>query len=514
MAALAQLVPFAQRRRDRRTGNEATTFAAQTVDIRSNNNIAKLQAIKSRTAAATPRAWEWYDGIPELHYGINHAAAVAGHASFQPKKLINGQATELVTHRGMREIYDGIWSPYGGTRSFVEQFFRLMKLKAHAHLLRVPEGGYDWVSDDELSFENGQVRRHRLPMMGGVSRDQFDNWAEPVAPEDYLGRIWRPHPRWLELPDSPMTALDPVCEQLDLLTKSARARLMSRIALNGILFIPTEISEVIASGAEAKDRPFGNDRILNRIVGAWLTNMKDHGNALATMPFLLRGPAAVAEAIRFITTDTEIYEIDLKLRDEAATRMLQGLDIQPSSVEGNGDSNHWAAWADRDEELRSQITPDLELLSFAVDVFIVNPLAEERGIRRSIIDSTVCTPDLTGATARPNLAEDSRSGYDRFAVNAEGVRKSSGVSDEFAPTDLEMLQMLAVKSGDLFALASLLGMEDAIDWEKWAEVSGKTKQPGPDATNPSGKPSAGPGVGDPGAPGKGESDKPKSKRPA
>lgn len=485
-------------------------FSAATVDLADQNNIRKLQVIKSRTTSDTTRAWEWYDGIPELHYGINHCAYVAGHAEFLPKQVSAGQKVKPETNKRLLSVYDEIWSPHGGTRGLIEQFFRLMKLKGHAHLLHIPDGGYDFVSDDELTFDENRIRRFTLPLTSGMSSAERDSFAIDILPGDYLGRVWRPHPRWLEIPDSPMKSLDPICEQLDLMTKGVRARLMSRIAMAGILFVPSEISEVIATPSIAST-VFSRDKVIQSIVGAYMANVENHTDAIATMPFILRGPAILAEAIRFITTDRDIVEMDMKLRDEAANRMLQGLDIQPSVVQGNGDSNHWSAWADRDEELRSQISPDLEMLCFALDVLLINPLAEQRRVPQGVIDASRCTFDLSGATARPNLAEDSRQAYDRFSVGAEGVRKMSGISDEFAPDEQEYVRMVGVKAADPYLATFGLPVAEKIDWDKVVALRPK---PGPEAVSPGGKPKAGPGVGSPGAPGKGESDAPKSKRPA
>jgi hypothetical protein len=486
--------------------------AAQQVDIGELKNIKRLQTIKQRTTADTPRAWDWYDSIPELHYGVDHSARVAGHAEIIPKRLVNGQYTGDVKSRQLMSLYEEIWSPHGGQRGFIEQFFRLMKIKAHAHLIRLDEdmGGYDWVSDDELTYEDGKIKRFTLPVTASMSTEEKDSYAEIIPRERYLGRVWKPHPRYLELPDSPMKALDTVCEELVILTKSVRARLMSRLAMAGILFVPSEMSDVVGA-PKGQDGAFSNDRVINAIVSIMMRNMTNHDDAIATMPIILRGPGNISEALRFITTDREIYDMDMQLRGEAAQRMLQGLDIQPSVVSGNGDSNHWAAWADRDEELRSQIVPDLEMLCFAIQVLLIQPLALERNVRESLFDTHRTMFDLSGAAARPNLAEDARAGYDRFAVSDAGVRKMSGIPDEFKPDDQEYIRMVGLKIGDPYLATFGLAEAENLDWEKIIVK----QEPGPDATRPDGKPKVGPGDGrTPGAPGNSDSDAPKSRRPA
>lgn len=311
-----------------------------------------------------------------------------------------------------------------------------------------------------------------------------------------------------------MTPLDSICQQLDLMTKGVLARLLSRIAMNGILYVPNTISEVIAAGDPSKDaKAFNGDKIIARLVAAYMHNMKEHDVSVATMPFILRGPPDAGSQILFIRNEQEIAEVELKLRDEATMRLLRGLDVSATSVEGNGDSNHWSAWADRDDELRARITPDLELMSFALDVLLIDPTARALGVRESDINGSKCCFDLSGATARPNLAEDARQGRDRKAVGQRGVRATAGIPEEYAPTPDELIRMAGEAAKNPYLeLWKVPGAEN-IDWELYAKVAGKA-QPGPDPDSPGEDPSVGPGVGDPGAPGKGDSDAPKSKTPA
>lgn len=52
---------------------------------------------------------------------------------------------------------------------------------------------------------------------------------------------------------------------------------------------------------------------------------------------MVAGDKELAEAIKFITVDRELYETDMRLRQELDIhRILMGLDVQPQDVKGMG----------------------------------------------------------------------------------------------------------------------------------------------------------------------------------
>lgn len=520
------VVQFRQFKRRRPDGSGAeddsvppVLVAASRVNIKDDRERLVLETVLATNRAKSQAAWEHYDNIGELHYGIGTSARICGHAALVPKRrLKNGEIGGRITDRNINAVVGGLWSPLGGTRHLIESFVRIRKLTAHAHLLRNrnPDGspnGYDWVSDDELNVEDGKILRTTLPIASNVSKDDRKALTVIVADEDYMGRVWIPHPRYSELPDSPMGPIDNVCKILDLLTQTVIARLYSRLAMAGILYVPAEVSEVIATtqtDARTGKQPFSKDAVLNALTAGFMANMKRHDVAASAMPVMLRGPAQYAEALRLIQTDREIWETDMALREEAQNRMLLGLDLTPTSVKGESDSNHWSSWSNRDQELRVNVVPELEIFAFAMEVLAAVPELSARGTAQDKIDSFALSFDLSGATARPNLAEDARQTFDRGGLSPAGQRALSGIAEEFAPTDAEFVRWLGTKISDPYLATFGLPIADDIDWERVVAQP----PPGPDPMNPGEDPSVGPGVGDPGSPDGGDSDTPKSKRPA
>lgn len=478
-----------------------------------------VETVLSYSRPKSAKAWAHYDNIGELHYAVNVSARICGHASLVPKRrLKNGEAGGRLSDRNVNAVINGIWSPTGGLRHLVESFVRIRKLNAHAHLIRNrnPDGspnGYDWISDDEISLDGDRILRNTLPVSDNVSRDERRALSIIISPDDYLGRIWLPHPRYSGLPDSPMGPIDSVCQTLDLLTQTVLARLYSRLAMAGILYVPSEVSEVVAtSDTSSRDgaKPFSKDAVLNSLTAGFMTNMKRHDVAASAMPVMLRGPAQYAEALRLIQTDREIWETDMRLREEAQNRMLLGLDITPTAVKGEQDSNHWSSWSNRDQELRVNVVPELEIFAFAMEVLAVVPELEARGVARNKIDGFALGFDLSGATARPNLAEDARQAYDRGNLSPEGQRVLSGIPAEYTPTEEEFVRWLGTKIGDPYLATFGLPVAERIDFDRVVAKSA----PGPDPANPGEEPSAGPGVGDPGSPESDDSDTPKAQKPA
>ena len=212
--------------------------AAATVDVTNPNQMLKLRAVHVVSKTRTNRAWDWYDKIGEVRYSLNKSAKVAGHAVLHPVKRRGATLGAKIENGSVIDpIVAGIWSPNGGQRGLIETFYKLMRMHGQAHLIRLPRnsdsssGGYDFISDEELDVDADGVWRITLPisMMAGFSDTDLKKATRvKIEPEDYLGRVWVPHPKYSDMPDSPMYALDTVCEELHLLTLGVKAKLMRR----------------------------------------------------------------------------------------------------------------------------------------------------------------------------------------------------------------------------------------------------------------------------------------------
>lgn len=508
-------------RRDRSNANGTASFAATPIDMTRSDDRKYIAAVISSSRKNTKSAWDWYDKIGEIHYGVSRSSRIGGFADLGVYKLEkNGEIGERVTTGLAGEIGSMLYSPYGGSRGLIERFLTLIKVPADCYLIEARNGrepdGFDFVSSDEikmgdavglLNAESGQeIYRITLP-----AKSRFGETAmeERLAPAQFIGRVWRPSPRYVDLPDSPLTALETSCEVLHLLTTNLRAKLMSRLATNGIFYVPSEVNDARSSAPSANPGEFHQNKVLDELIKAAMYAAQNPGEPAAALPIFMTGPGIHGEQFRHIIMDQEIFETDMKLRAELINRVLVGLDVQPQQITGSQDSNHWSAWAASDDEMRVSVKPDLETMCWALTRLVLWKKMTDAGRKSGEVMRYVVGYDLSRAQSHINAAEDSRQGFDRMLIGGAAARKANGFEDRDAPTSDEYIRMLGVKISDPYLATYGMPEQENFDWSKIGR-----RKTGPAAASEGDTPEVGPGVGNPGSPDDNKSNVPARLRPA
>lgn len=480
-----------------------------------------MRALVPAARSAAKKPYEWYENIGEIHYAIDRGARVAGYAQLYVCKVRpDGEPGEPVTTGLPGAIGRSLISPYGGTRELVSRFYKHMTVPGDSLMVKSMDGsdfvGYETLSPEEvrLADEDGFGAASKAMKVTGISRltmrpgtsSDSSAFTHQIAGENILGRIWRPSSRWIDESDSPLKAIQSQCEILHLLTVNLKAKLLSRLALNGILFVPQQLNQVTY--------PFGKDRpgmtTIDRLMAAATASVVNHDKPESAVPVMVSGDAAVAEAVRFIEMDRAILETDMLLRAELLDRILMSLDVQPMDVKGMGDSNHWSAWAVSDDERRINIQPIVEMLCWALTKMVLWREMLANGRSAENCREYMVWYDLTDANVKTNIAEDARQLHDRIVVSSAAARRMSGVEEADAPNEEEYVRQLGVAAKDPYLATFGLEIAKKIDWSKVA-TQPKT---GPDPNSPADAPKVGPGTGKkPGGPTP-ESNTPRSKRPA
>lgn len=518
-------------------------FSTQPLNLSTPRDAAMFRTMTALSRGDSVRPWQWYNKIGEIHYGVTRNAKIAGYAKLMAvKRNPDGTPGDEIKGGIQQDIMSMLYSPYGGTRGFVERFFTHMKVPGDTYLARCrenPDGtgemiGYDWVSTDEIEKQSvgdtglGTNREtvfgadqdiNRLVLPGGRGGDGAALKIQ-IKAKDFIGRVWRPSGQYVFMPDSPMRSLDINCELLHLLTLNIRSKLLSRFALNGIFFLPNNITQVRSGAPEGKaNEKFHDNKMLDRLIAAMTYAVLNHESPEASIPIFMTGEPSAGEMIKHIVNDRDIMETDMKLRAEMIDRILMGLDSTPQGVKGNEDSNHFSAWAASDEERRVNVAPDIEMMCWALTRLVLWREMKEKDQKDGKIAGSMIWYDLSAAAAKTNLAEDSRQLRDRILIGDPATRRMSGVPETDAPTEAEIARMIGLKQGNPYLAVwglPISGREETtIDWEMVERFSngGKT---GPDEASPGADPKAGPGVGDPGSPNPkdSKSDTPKRLRPA
>lgn len=510
---------MAKRFRHERDGNSGVQFAATAVDIATPEGMKYLQTIIPASKAGSRTAWDWHDKIGEIHYAVGRGARIGGYAKLRVHKVEkDGSIGEPVTSGLPGEIADMLYSPYGGQRGLLERFLTLMKVPADSYLVECKNGsdfdGYDFISADEIrvadlksSKRGDKVTRITLPASpqhGGATAIE-----ERIADADFIGRVWRPSSRFVELPDSPLGALDTTCELLHLLTMGIRSTLMSRLLSNGIFYVPSEVNDAKSTAPSGEANEFHKNNVLNELIKAAVYASAHTGEAVAGLPVFMTGPGIHAEQFRHIIMEQALQETDMKLRAELIDRILMGLDIQPSQVKGQGDANHWGSWTATDDELKVAVKPDIETGCWALTRLVLHKLMLDAGRKPSDIMKFAIWYDLDAATSHMNISEDARQLVDRNLIGPAAARRMNGINERDKPTNIESIRQLGLKMAIPYMATYGMPEAEKFEWEKINPV--KT---GPNADSPAGKPESAPGKGNPGSPADSKSDTPKRLRPA
>lgn len=498
-----------------------TTFAYRPMNMRTEGDRQAVESLVSVSRYSSRNGWKHYDGIGEVHYGISRSARIAGYATLKPERVSSIGRVEAEREEGvLAEIVNGIYSPFGGVRGLIERFYTLMKISAEGYLIRIVndgiQDGYWILSPDEIdssSFTtNGRVNtddpiKWITAATSSVSGDQT-LFTRTINPEDFLGRVWNPSKRWTEMVDSPMTALDGVCQMLTDLTNSIHERIRSRFAMNGALLIPNTMNDINIAGPKPTEEY--SNKIITYLITLMSRNMAHHGDALSGIPAILMGPPQDLEFMRHMIFETAIDERDMQVRAELINRILDGLDVQKRKTQGGEGANHWDSWSDSEDEIRLAVKPDMQALSHVLTRAILRVELQKRNWTAGRIAPWRVGFDLSEAVTRTNQAEDFRQAADRLWVGAAAGRRSIGAHESDAPTPEEYVQMVGrVLQDPYLALYGIDGSNGIkIDYDKV-----KTTKPTGPAAGPGQPGRSGPGVGSPGSPGGANRDTPKARTP-
>jgi hypothetical protein len=497
-----------------------TQFAYKPINLGDEGDRNYLDITTRISRFSARDAWKHYESIGEVHYGVDRTGVVAGYGRLFAQRInARGQATDDRDAGVLADIVAGIYGKFGGVRGLLERADTLMRVPAEGYLIRVVENGiqdgYWMLSPDEIQGANlvegkpqpGEPVRWITASVTGTG-GETNQFVREVRPEDFLGRVWMPSKRYVDMVNSPMTALAGQCEELMTLTAGIMGRLRQRFAIAGILLIPSEINDANIAGAKPGEEH--SDKVLSYLITLMTRNVMNHDQAAAYIPALLKGPAAALEAFRHVILDTMISDQDIRQRAELIDRILIGLDVQKSQTVGNEDSNHWNAWSNAEDERRIAVAPKLESLCNALTRAILHPELQKRGWEPARILPWRVWFDLSDASVKVNQAEDFRLGWERGWLGDEAGRRAIGAKETDKMTPEEKVRWIGWVTKDPYL--SLYGIDGkdgiAIDYDK---VGASKKPPGPDAGPEGGK--VGPGVGDPGSPGSRDSDTPKSKEP-
>lgn len=388
-------------------------------------------------------AWAMYNNLGEFRQGVTWLANLLSRARLvaatapatpgdepQPITDENDEATELVAAIG---------------RGISGQSELLRSATVH---LTVP--GQGWfvaeTGDEETSWKFYSADELRQRTVAGTKIYQVqvaqDDWRA-LSGENLPVRVWRPHDRYHWQADSSTRAALPIMRRLELLNRHIDANAQSRLASNGIYWLPAEI--IFPANPNYPDAP---DPFIAQFMDVGVTAIKTPGSAAAAMPFIARAPAEYIEKIRHDTFHSDFEKEMLALREFEIRRLATAIDIPPEVLLGMAGMNHWGAWQVEESTLKTTATSLLELICGALTRGYLHPalgyVADTKGEAGDSPEQIVWY-DISELSVRPDKSDDALALVDRFLVNPSVALRETGMDPADAPTPEQLKQLIGLK---------------------------------------------------------------------
>lgn len=428
-----------------RTTGRSITAAAQ---LLSGPKIQRTGRARTKGMPWQTAAWGYYDEIGEYSWAVELLATHVSKVRIVAARDIPGVDEPVILDGQPYQINGETREPSkietdaaeliagfaGGTVGQQQLLYRAavqLIVAAETYIVgrQDDEGNPQWdaYSNEEIQTANGQWSIN----------DGTEKFT--LKEEDILIRVWRPHPRKRAEPRSSSLPLLPVLAEIKGLTQAIGARIDSRLAGAGVLFIP-ESASLMSSSAE--DLAPGEDPFVAELMDAMLTPIRDRDSAAAVVPIVVRVPDDAIGKVQHIRFEVTAKAEEAAQRIDAIGRLATAVDLPREQVTGMGEMNHWGAWQADESTVKGPVATLTSILVHALSVGYVRPGLLELGHTAAEITEFLAWYDLTELIQRPDRSEQALSVFDRDGIGYAALNRESGFDEADAPTEEDTCRKL------------------------------------------------------------------------
>lgn len=399
-----------------------------------------LAAGRRQDRAWQGRAYELLDEVGELGYLMQLKASLLARCDFSREYLNDDGVWDTVPDddKGPGRVMNAFVGPQGGQTELKRQAALHLSTAGEATLLGTTiDGGdhgilWEFLSVDELTItSDGRVQRQR-------GRHQAVETLEPDA--HYVARAWRPSARRSDEPDCEVKRIMRVAEEVLTLTQMVDAIARSRLSA-GLLYVPDEISFADDETDETAEEGDQADPFTKALMEHMAAPVEDRESAAALVPLVLRGPAELADKIVLIDLARQLDTWAQTLRQEALSRLAQGLDAPPEMMTGLGVVNHWGSFQIDADFASKHIAPLGELLAEFLTFAYLRPMLETfENVAKKETARYRLRFDLSAIAARADEAATGQRLHSDGLISDEVHVKTSGFAESDMPGEDEVLQ--------------------------------------------------------------------------
>lgn len=393
--------------------------------------------------------WDYLDTVGEFGYGHWWLAQAISRVRLVAAQRVKGQSEpEIIEEGPAADLMAEISNPENN-----EAFGLHIPLVGKCYLVgrRDPLIGTRWnvLSGDEVRVRRGSSMRSMSRFFGGTQKSlPFGQFEVQVMPglwepiDGMVAEIRHPHPRYGWLSVSQSKATIPILREISLYDKHIIATLVSRIAMNGILLLPEEITFPV--NPQFKDAP---DPFIAEWIDIVSRNIKNPGTASAAVPYPLRVNGAFLDKIKHLTFFTPADQYIVQQRAQAIERLATSMNISKERITGLGEVNHWGAWEIKDDEVSQHVVPPVELVCQALTKTYLHPMLAAAGesLRTEDGDEIIAWYDAGELVQKPDMTENAEKAFVNGTLSVEAYMRHLGFEESDIPTKNQLIEIILLR---------------------------------------------------------------------
>jgi hypothetical protein len=409
------------------------------------------------------QAWYYYDAIGELRFAYNLLANAVSRATLFAAETdpetgkITGPTEDARAQAAAAKILGGMDERPQNQSTMALHW----QVGGETYILILPQTGEQedrWLVLSRTGLRmQGSTWQFKDPLTGV--------WTRMRDGIDRMIRVWSPHPDDQVHADSAMRAAIPICQEIEKASQNIVSKLNSRLASNGLYFLPQELDFATADGEAANAQTF-----MKLIMEVMEANIADPGSAAAQVPIMADVPGEMIAQLAngHVDLSTALDSTVGETREAAVTRLGRTVDMPRETALGQtAEANHWSAWQVEETTYKLHVEPFLLKLGMAITREYFRPILKSMGEGNP--DRFVLAWDVTEVVSRPDDTEDVKYLFEQNLVSADWVLSKFGVPDDAKPSDEEarfnLARTIVINAPSTLenaSVAALLGLEPTV----------------------------------------------------
>lgn len=487
----------------RRGRSAPRALYASGLRIKPDEARANLRAIATLKQPWQRLAWNYRDMIGELRFALQYRARAISRMRFYiaeippgsedepiPVDLRNADDSEVAKRITLSEELckaaeeELARLPLDSGMAFLGAWSENFDVAGECWLYgRVDDGGIEHWSiksalEIEISTDGSNV--FMIDATASGQRRKLD-LSEESGEELY--RLWVPHPVNSVLSDSALRATLDTLEDVVSTGREMRAASRSRFAANGVWMLPHGMMLPNGVKADTENTDPESNSFAADLTAAILAPISNEGDAGAMAPIILTGHRddIKAAADGFVRFDREDSPTLISKLQASLTRMGNSLDLPPEVINGMAEVNHWTAWQIDSSTAKHHIEPSARVMADSITAPFIRAALLKRGFPPADVNRLRVWFSLGSLTENPNRRQDAIDAHDRGAIGGKSLRDALGFGEEDAPSQAELLVMMAMKNGIDTAWAA-----QVLAWYAEREEGGPLEGLPPPPSSPAG----------------------------